>query len=567
MVNKLTSNYIDKNLEARWDATQKASEWLSQQMLDLKAKLEKSQDELQKYAADNDLLFLETDKGNSENVVNQSLRELQEELTKTQAARYEKESLHRLVLSSDYGSLPGVFDNKLLQDLSVRLAELQRERAQLAATFTEGYPKVQQVQSQVVEIQSALERERKRAAQRISNDYFAAVRRESLVQRAFADKQKQANLIAEKSVQYGILSREVETNKSIYDGLLQRLKEAGVSAGLKASNIRIVDPAMPPFKPVSPKLPLNLGVAAILGLGLGVSAAFIQEHLDQTIENADDVDRYLRLPGLAFIPSLQSLNGHSVTSHTRTDGGLTLGLTSAPILPNETWAHSLPRTDLASRKNGDLSEAFRGLRTSVVLSSGGRSASSILVTSAQSGEGKTTISVNLAISLAQLGRRVLLIDADMRRPTLQKYFPQSGSQLGSYLAGEGSWQDMTYQTAVRGLFVLLCGPLPANPAELLSSDRMRALLQEAATEYTFVILDSPPLLNVADARILASAVDTTILVVKGGDTPRQVVQYAESQARAAGANLMGVVLNNLNFHSNGDSYYAYGYYSANGDRE
>ncbi len=567
MVNKLTSNYIDKNLEARWDATQKASEWLSQQMLDLKAKLEKSQDELQKYAADNDLLFLETDKGNSENVVNQSLRELQEELTKTQAARYEKESLHRLVLSSDYGSLPGVFDNKLLQDLSVRLAELQRERAQLAATFTEGYPKVQQVQSQVVEIQSALERERKRAAQRISNDYFAAVRRESLVQRAFADKQKQANLIAEKSVQYGILSREVETNKSIYDGLLQRLKEAGVSAGLKASNIRIVDPAMPPFKPVSPKLPLNLGVAAILGLGLGVSAAFIQEHLDQTIENADDVDRYLRLPGLAFIPSLQSLNGHSVTSHTRTDGGLTLGLTSAPILPNETWAHSLPRTDLASRKNGDLSEAFRGLRTSVVLSSGGRSASSILVTSAQSGEGKTTISVNLAISLAQLGRRVLLIDADMRRPTLQKYFPQSGSQLGSYLAGEGSWQDMTYQTAVRGLFVLLCGPLPANPAELLSSDRMRALLQEAATEYNFVILDSPPLLNVADARILASAVDTTILVVKGGDTPRQVVQYAESQARAAGANLMGVVLNNLNFHSNGDSYYAYGYYSANGDRE
>src|SRR6266404_2777152 len=141
VVNAIASNYINKNLEARWDATQKASEWLSQQMLDLKAKLEKSQDELQKYAADNDLLFLETDKGNSENVVNQSLRDLQEELTKTQAARYEKESLHRLVLSSDYGSLPGVFDNKLLQDLSVRLAELQRERAQLAATFTEVIPR------------------------------------------------------------------------------------------------------------------------------------------------------------------------------------------------------------------------------------------------------------------------------------------------------------------------------------------------------------------------------------------------------------------------------------------
>src|SRR5882762_5569384 len=205
VVNSLASNYIEKNLEARWDATQKASEWLSQQMLDLKAKLENSQDELQKYAADNDLLFLETDKGSSENVVNQSLRELQEELTKTQAARYERESLYHLVQSSDNGSLPGVFDNKLLQDLSVRLAELQRERAQVGTTFTENYPKVQQIQNQIAEIQAVLQRERQRATQRISNDYFAAVRREALVQRAFADKQKQANLIAEKSVRYGIL--------------------------------------------------------------------------------------------------------------------------------------------------------------------------------------------------------------------------------------------------------------------------------------------------------------------------------------------------------------------------
>jgi len=559
VVNTLASNYIDKNLEARWVATQKASEWLSQQMLDLKAKLEKSEDELQKYAADNGLLFLETDKGNSENVVNQSLRELQEELTKTQSARYEKESLYRLVRSSDYGSLPGVFENKLLQDLSVRLAELQRERAQWATTFTEDYPKVQQIQNQIVEIQGALERERQRAVQRISNDYFAALRREVLVQQAFAEKQKQANLIAEKSVQYGILSREVDSNKSMYEGLLQRLKEAGVSAGLKASNIRIVDPAKPPYKPFSPKVPLNLGLAAILGMGLGVCAAFFQEHFDQTIESAEDVDHFLRLPALAFIPSLESLNGYRVKVHIGTERGLTVGLTSMRNRQNEILALNLPQNDPAFQRNADLSEVFRGLRTSVLLSSGGRSASSILVTSAQPGEGKTTVAANLAISLAQLGRRVLLVDADMRHPTMQKYFPQRGSQLSSYLAGEGTWQDMAYHTAVRGLYVLLCGPLPVNAAELVSSDRMRALVQEAAKEYDFVILDSPPLLNVADTRILANTVDATILVVKGGDTPRQVVQYAESQARAAGANLMGVVLNNLNTHSNGNSHYAYGY--------
>ncbi len=559
VVNALASNYIEKNLEARWDATQKASEWLSQQMLDLKEKLEKSQDELQKYAADNDLLFLETDKGNSENVVNQSLRELQEELTKTQAARYEKESLYRLVRSSDYGSLPGVFENKLLQDLSVRLAELQRERAQLAATFTEDYPKVQQVQSQIVEIQAALDRERQRAVQRISNDYFAAVRRETLVQQAFAEKQKQATLIAEKSVRYGILSRDVESNKSMYEGLLLRLKEAGVSAGLKASNIRIVDAAKAPYKPVSPKVLVNLGLAAILGLGLGVCAAFFQEHFDQTIENAEDVDRFLRLPALALIPTLESLNGYRVKVHIGTERGLTVGLTSMRNPPEEILAFTHPGNDPASPQNKDLSEAFRELRTSVLLSSGGHSANSILVTSAHPGEGKTTIAANLAMSLAQLGRRVLLVDADMRRPAIQKYFPQGGSSLGSYLAGEGTWQDMAYHTAVRGLNVLLCGPLPVNPAELISSDRMRALLQEATTEYDFVILDSPPLLDVADTRILASVVDATILVVKGGDTPRQVVQYAQSQARAAGANLIGIVLNNLDIHSNGNLRHAYCY--------
>jgi len=556
VVNTLSSNYVDKNLEARWNATQKASEWLSQQMLDLKAKLEKSEDELQQYAAQNGLLFLETDKGNSENVVNQSLRELQDELTKAQASRYEKESLYRLVQSADYGSLPGVFENKLLQDLSVRLAELQRERAELVTTFNEDYPKVKQVQSQIEEIQASLDRERLRAAQRIGNDYSAAVRRETLVQQAFAEKQKQANLIAEKSVQYGILSREVESNKSIYEGLLQRLKEAGVSAGLKASNIQIVDPAKAPFRPVSPKVALNLGLGAILGLGFGVCAAFFQEHLDQTIENAEDVDRFLQAPALAFITSLEALNGHRNGSPEFKDRMPTLSLPTSNNLQSGILTPAYSRKGPKSRKNADLAEAFRALRTSVLLSSGGRSANSILVTSAHPGEGKTTVATNLAISLAQLGRRVLLVDADMRRPTVQRYFPQRGSHLSSYLKGEGIWQTMTYHTAIRGLYVLLCGPLPEDPTELLSSCRMSVLLEEAAKQYDFVILDSPPLLSVADSRILVGSVDATILVVKAGYTPRQVVQYAESQARSAGANLIGVVLNNVNMHLSGTPYYA-----------
>jgi capsular exopolysaccharide synthesis family protein len=192
----------------------------------------------------------------------------------------------------------------------------------------------------------------------------------------------------------------------------------------------------------------------------------------------------------------------------------------------------------------------------VILSASGRFANSILVTSAQPREGKTTVAVNLAFSLAQLGQPVLLVDADMRRPSIQKYFPQKGSQLSSYLAGQGAWQQMVYPTSINRLYVLHCGPIPENPSELLSSDRMRALLQESMATYRFVILDSPPLLSRADSRILGSIVGATILVVKGGETPRQVVQYAESQARSVGTNLIGVVLNNLDSSLNDYSYYA-----------
>ena len=194
----------------------------------------------------------------------------------------------------------------------------------------------------------------------------------------------------------------------------------------------------------------------------------------------------------------------------------------------------------------------------MLLSNTSHAVHSILVTSAQPGEGKTTIAINLAASLAQLGRRTLLIDADMRCPNVQKYFPQRGSRLSGYLAGQGPWAEMVYQTEISGLYVLLSGSPPANPAELLSSDGMRALIQEAKTSYDFVVLDSPPLLKVADSRILASMVDATVLVVKGGDTPRQVIQYAESQARSAGANLLGVVVNNLDIRYTDFTYYAYG---------
>lgn len=559
VVNALASHHIEQSLEVRWEATQKASEWLSQQLLDLKARLEKSEHEMQAYARENGLLFLESEKGVPENIVNERLRQLQEELTRAQAARYQKESLYRLVQAGDYDSLPSAGEDRVISDLSVRLAELRREHAQLSATFTSDYPKVRQVQGQIEEIERMIDAESARLASRVTSDYLAAVRRESLVASAFAEEQKQANVVAGRSVQYNILKREAETNKQLYQGLLGRLKEAGVSAGLKATNIRIVDGAEPPRKRARPNLALNLALALVLGLGLGVGAAFLQEHLDNSLKTSEDVERFLGLPALALIPAVESLNGRHGHVHGLAENSKLLGngkdKSNLPPQPQQWY-----RIDAETATHSALGEAFRSLRTSVLLSTADRPPRTLLVSSSQPSEGKTTVSINLAISLSQLGQRVLLIDGDMRRPSIRKAF-RLDNNLGlvSYLTGQQDWRAAVQPTGLANLDALVCGPVPPNPAELLSSERMRLLLSEARAEYQFVVIDSPPLLNVADSRILATLAEGVVLVVKGGATPREVAQRAGTHARDVGANLIGVVLNNLDVRS-GDNYY-YRYYN------
>ena len=561
-VNSLASNYIQENLESRWQAAEKASEWLSQQLQSFKAKLEKSEDELQQYAHDNGLLFLETERGDTENIVDERLRQLQDELTKAQADRYAKESLYRLAEAGDYSSLPGVVDNKLMQDLTVRLADLEKEQAALTPTFTGTYPKVKQIQSQIDDIQKVLNQERKRAAQGIVDDYLAAVRREGLVREAFEQQQQQANLVAGRAVQYNILKREVDTNKQLYEGLLQRMKEASVSAGMNASNIRIVDTAVAPTKPTSPRPVLNLGLALLLGLGCGIGVAFLQEHLDNTLKNSDDIERLLRVPALALIPSRESLGQTSLGGHILADGSLGRN-GSLRKSSRKSWI----RIDGNGTQHSALSEAFRSLRTSVLLSAAGRPPRSLTFVSAEPGEGKTTIAGNLAISLAQLGKRVLLIDGDMRRPCVHKLFDiedHSGG-LVTYLTGEEEWRQLVRPTGIANLDCLECGPVPPNPSELLSSDRMQMLISEGMEEYQFVLVDAPPLLNVADGRILATMVQGAILVVRGGFTPRELAHQAQLHVRDVGAHLIGVVLNDVDVRHNGyyKGYYKYGGYGEN----
>ena len=570
VTNSLAANYIQENLETRWQSTQKASEWLSQQLQSLKAKLEKSEDDLQQYAQSNGLLFLESEKGQTQNIVDERLRQLQEELTKAQADRYEKESLYHLVEARDYSSLPGVVDNKLMQDLTVRLADLERQKAELTPMFSDSYPKIKVMQSQINLLQLRLDQERKRAADKFINDYLAALRRETLIHQAFEEQRKQANLVAERSVQYNILKREVETNKQLYEGLLQRLKEAGVSAGLKASNIRVVDAAVPPSNPVKPRILLNLVLGLFLGFTGGLGTAFLKEHLDNTLKTPQDVEGFLRLPALAMIPSRASLvsrkksvYGTLAHSSSLAGGNGHLGANQKQLRGG--WI----RIDGGNgTQNSLLSEAFRGLRTSVLLSTAGRPPRSLAFVSAEPGEGKTTVACNLAISLAQLGKRVLLIDADMRRPCVHKLFDIQDRSVGlvSFLIGQDEWRGLIRPTGTEGLDTLLCGPVPPNPSELLSSERMQFLIRQAMAEYHFVLVDSPPLLNLADGRILTRMVEGAILVVKGGGTPRELVYRAQLSVRDVGAHVIGVVLNDVDLHQDGYyGYYRYYEYGGRGD--
>ena len=573
VVNTLTSAYIDANLEARWQAAQKASDWLSQQLLGMKAKLEKSEDELQKYGRGNGLLFLETEKGTSENIVVQRLRELQQELTKAQADRYAKESLYRLLEERNYAELPGVFDNKLIQELTARLADLQREQSRLSANFNPSYPRVKELQSQIDESKTMLDAERARAAAGIANDYKAAVSHEQMLQQAFVEQERQANDIAGKSVQYNILKREADTNKQLYVGLLEKLKETGVSSSLKATNIRVVDPAYPPKKFARPRILLDLSITLIVGMCLGIAAAFLQEHLDNTLKSSEDIERFLQIPSLGAVPAMElSANPrrmHGFQSRTPmlaaekangTNGhngrnGNNGSKNGTPLAPP--W-NRIEVQDGGGHHNGALAEAFHGLRTSVLLSTAKRPPATLLVTSAQQGEGKTTVAANLAASLAQLGDSVLLIDADLRRPSLQKFFQVSRSTgLVNYLTGDSDWRSLVWQAAPIGVSVLFCGPVPPNPADLLSSEYMRTLIREASKEYKFVVLDSPPLLNLSDSRILATLVDGVILVVGGGSTPRELVQRAYLSAVDAGSHVIGAT---INFADVRNDYYYSGYH-------
>lgn len=544
IMNAHGKHFIDQNFEFKWDATQQASDFLSQQLVSLKANLERAEEKLQAYGRQNQILF--TEQGT--NTATEKMRQLEEEYTKALSERFQRESLDRIIRTGKIESLPQLMSNTLVSNLSTRLSELRREESELAVTFGPDYPRRRRLQSQIDEITSAIEKERQRVADTVHAEYLAAVERESLMGRALKTQKDEVNRLNEGIIQYNILKREVDSNKQLYDGLLTRLKEAGVSAGLRASNIRIVDRAEVPRYPIRPRTTMNLVLGVLAGLILGLGMAFFQEYLDSTVKGPEVVERFLRAPLLGTIPRLSAATGKGYGYGRKRPEGL--------------QAHTRFGAELVTHlaPASAMGEAYRSMRTSLLLSAPERSPKSIVVTSAVPSEGKTVTAVNTAISLTQTGARVVLIDGDMRKPRVHHILSTDNAiGLSTFLTGGCSLKSVIRETTIPGLFVIPCSAIPPNPAELILTDRFPKMLEVLGGYFDYVVIDSPPLDHVSDARIIATHTDCAILVIKSQSTSRHLARRALEYLEESRTRIAGIVLNDVDFSRGG--YYHYRGYS------
>jgi succinoglycan biosynthesis transport protein ExoP len=548
VVNTHLQNYIELNFRSKYDATTQASTWLSAELEELRIKVEKSEDARIAYERQNQIWQIDDKK----DITTQKLTDLSKAVTDAQTLMAEKEALYRMAISGNVDALPATRDNPVIQDLLKRKTDLDESYAEAINQYGPNYPKVQRLAAQQKNVEADLERARKTIIESVEQEFNTTRQRVELLQEA-VDKQKaEANDLAEKLVQYHILQHDAESNKTLYDGLLQKLKEAGITAGLRSSNIRVVDPALAPASPSRPQKARNILLALLVGLVGGIGLALFREYLDNTVKSPDDIEALTGLPSLAVVPALPGMNGHHGRL-SRFSRDTAQQVSSGPRV--ELLAHVQPKSQ--------ISEAFRALRTSLLLSQADHPPQVILVTSALPREGKTTAAVNLAVTLAQLGDRTLLMDADLRKPGIRRALNMTiGKEIGlsSYLAGVSSLDEVVIpHPTINNLEALTTGPIPPSPADLLSSHRMREAIVELRRRFKFIVIDSPPIMAATDAVILSSLTDGVLLVVRSGETPKEAFTRTRDLLAAVKSRLLGVVLNAVD-SSAPDYYYSYRYY-------
>jgi capsular exopolysaccharide synthesis family protein len=571
--NILADEYVRHSLDIRWQTTQRTGDWLNRQLGDLRIKLEQSEETLQRYARQSGLMFT----SEHESVAEERLRQLQAELSQAQADRIAQQSREELARMSSQDSLPEILDADNLGQYQMSLTELRRQLAELKSTYTSSHPKVKRLMAQITALEGTIRAESAKILARIGNEYETALRREQLLA---ADYANQARLVSDqhsKAVQYNILKKEVEATRSLHDGLLQKVKEAGVASAMTASNIQMVDPATPPTRPYKPNHALNSAMGLLVGIFIGIVFVLLREHGDRTLRQPGDTSFYLEAPELGVIPSANAASRSTTPREKRKRNGSTKlhlnngrgrqesGSSNGSLEPVRTSLVNLHNSvELATwqQKLSVQAECFRATLTSILFSGqGGHSPKVIVLASSLPSEGKTTIASNIAIALAEINRRVLLIDADMRRPRLHEVFDIPNTWgLSDLLAGRNALNDCPRETLAReteipNLFVLPAGPGNRSISNLLHSPRTGELLEHVREEFDAVLIDTPPMMQMADARVLGKMADAVILVVRSGQTTRDAAKAAAARFDEDGVFVLGTILNDWSPNLGGYGYY------------
>ena len=545
IVNGLVRTFIEENFKTKYEAVTQTSDWLSTELADLQLKVETSEEKLVRYQKEHSILGVDE----KQNIVTAKLDELNRQLTAAETDRIQKESNYRLAASGDLAAFAKTSKegtSSMLERLREKEADLNTQYAQATTQFGSGYPKVVELNNQLKQVRAQIVAEETRSLEEIRDEYLVALQHENLLTTAFERQKQEANRLNESAIEYTVLKRDAESNRQLYQDLLQRLKEAGVSAGLRSSNIRIVDVARTPTSPSKPNVHQNLEFGLLLGLACGMGLVFVLESLDTSIRNMEEISAISTLPALGTIPLQLPSNGN-------------FRKRLKPFSPDDGEPQPAALITYV-RPKSEAAEAYRALRTSILLSSFGAPPKVILITSASPQEGKTTISANSALVLAQRGSRVLLVDADLRRPGIDKLLGiKARGGLSTLISGADKVEDVVVQsTQVPSLWILPAGPIPPQPVELLGSTVMKDHLTRWRDEFDHIIIDTPPCLSVTDAVVLSPHADRVILIARSGKTSKLALGRACNLLLRVNARVMGIVLNALDIRSSTGYYYTYG---------
>jgi len=522
--NAVVETFIASNLERRFDSSSYAKGYLEERLQEFKQKLEDSERNLVGFAQKEQIISVGEQ---STSLSEQSLASLNAALGKAREDRIRSESMWRQAQASRglvlYGEAGGQSMIKSLQESRGKLLAEYQDKLRM---YKPDYPLMLQLKGQIGEIDRQIIDEIANVKAAIRAEFLGAQEQERLLNEQMIAVTSEALDLQNRSIQYNIYKREVDTNRQLYDGLLQRYKEIGVAGGVSTNNISVVDRAMPGSQ-FKPSIKGNMVIGMLLGLLLGILLAVAFEYLDDTLKLPEDLEKHLGVPVLGVIPMLKKTT------------------------PQQAWQD----------QRSAFSEAYRSVRTALQFSTATGAPKSILVTSATPSEGKSTTALTLARNFAQMGTRVLLIDADLRNPTLHKTLGIDNSRgLSNLLAGAVRANDVIVTTRDKGLMVMTSGPLPPNPAELLAGSKMLSLLTVAGVKFDKIIIDGPPVLGLADAPILANVARGTLLVVEAGETRVSIARNAIKRLQAAHAFVVGGILTKFESRQAGYGYGDYSYY-------